>query len=147
MKIQEILNQKGNVIISSIGPDVSIIDALDLLCANKIGALMVINSNGELIGIITERDVLWEIDQNPDKFRERKVSDIMSTDLICGLMDDDVNYVMNVMTQNKIRHLPVVSDNKVVGLISIGDVIKSLLDEKQIEIRRLHDYLHLKGEI
>ncbi|MHC4444007.1 MAG: CBS domain-containing protein [Planctomycetota bacterium] len=145
--IKDVLKEKENKVISSVGPDLSIAEAVSLLCAQRIGALMVIDENGEPTGIITERDVLMEINRNPDLVRKRKVSEVMTTNLICGLPDDEVNYAMNVMTENKIRHLPIVSDNKVIGIISIGDVIKCLLEAIQFENRNLHEYLHLKGEI
>jgi len=145
--LKNVLKAKGKTVIASVGPDVSVIEAISLLCAHRIGALMVINENGEPIGIITERDVLCEVNRKAGSLEVRKVSEVMTKDLICGLPDDDVNYAMNIMTRNKIRHLPIVSDNKVIGIISIGDIINSLLEATQTENRKLHDYLHLTGEI
>ena len=117
------------------------------MCDNTIGSLLVQDNAGNTIGIITERDVLREIDRNLDKFAEVKVSDIMTADLICGLPDDEVDYIMQVMTKNKVRHLPVVKDKKVVGLISIGDIVNSNLEKTLVENHKLHDYLELSGKL
>ncbi len=147
MKVRDLLAGKPNAIICSIAPERTIANAVDLLCENRIGALMVENGNGEPLGIITERDILWAANKDIKGFGGRLVSDVMTRELICGLLDDDAHYVMQVMTQNKIRHLPIVQNDKVVGMISIGDVIKSQLESIRVENHMLKDYLHMRGEL
>lgn len=147
MKVQDILDKKANSIISFIGPELKVLEAVRFMCDNKIGSLLVQDKSGKTIGIITERDVFREINRNLEGFGEVVVSDIMTTDLICGLPEDEVDYVMQVMTKNKIRHLPVVKDKKVVGLISIGDIVNSNLEETRVQNHKLLDYLELSGKL
>jgi CBS domain-containing protein len=147
MKARNILAGKSNAIICSIAPERTISDAIALLCENRIGALMVEDGSGQPLGIITERDILWAASKDIKGFGGRLVSDVMTRELICGLLDDDAHYVMQVMTQNKIRHLPIVENDKVVGMISIGDVIKSQLESIRVENHMLKDYLHMRGEL
>ncbi|NLX22622.1 MAG: CBS domain-containing protein [Phycisphaerae bacterium] len=147
MKIKEILAGKPNAIICSIAPERTIADAIALLCEKRIGALMVEDTGGQPLGIITERDMLRAANQDIAGFGDRRVADVMTRELICGLPDDNAHYVMQVMTQNKIRHLPIVENHRVIGLISIGDVIKSQLESARIENHMLKDYLHLRGEL
>jgi len=147
MKVAEILKNKPSAMVSSIGPDQTVAEAIRHMCEHRIGALLVRDQQGGPLGIITERDILLAADRDLDGFGKAKVSDLMSADLVCALPDDNVGYVMQVMTQSRLRHLPIVENKRVIGLISIGDVIKSQLEETQVENHMLKDYLHLKGEI
>jgi len=147
MNVKDILASKANSIISFIGPNDKVTDAVRFMCGSRIGSLLVQDDKGNPVGIITERDVLRAINEDLANYSSLCVSDIMTTELICGLLKDDVNYVMQIMTQNKIRHLPIVQKKRIVGLISTGDVINSSLEESKVENRRLHDYLQLSGEL
>ena len=147
MQVREILETKPTAAVVTIGPDQLVAEAVQALCRCRIGALLVVNESGEPVGIITERDVLRQANQNAAGFGKQPISEMMTRELICGLPDDNVDYIMQVMTHNKIRHLPIVEDRKVVGLISIGDVIKSQLDITRVENHMLKDYLHLRGDI
>lgn len=145
VKIKDILSTKANPIVT-IGPDASVLDAIRVLCDHKIGSLLVLDTEtGAPIGIITERDILWEVCDNHDHLTEHKVRDVMTSDLIVAVPDDDVEYASQVMTNNRIRHLPVVKESAVVGLISIGDVVKCLLQNTQVENRWLRDYIQQSG--
>jgi len=147
MKVKDVLARKPNSIVSFIGADDRVTEAVRFMCDHRIGSLLVRDAKGETVGIVTERDILRSVHASLDRFRELRVSDIMTRDLICGLPDDDVEYVMRVMTQNRIRHLPVVHENRVVGLVSIGDVVNFRLDAARVENHRLQDFLHLRGEL
>lgn len=147
MLVHDVLSDKQMEGVVAIGPNETVGEAVRKLCEHRIGALLVVNEQNEPVGIITERDVLWQVSREPKRFDDRSVSEIMSRDLICGLPDDNIDYVMHVMTQNRIRHLPIVREHKVVGLISIGDVIKSQLHRTQVENHMMKDYLHRRGEI
>jgi CBS domain-containing protein len=150
MKIKDILDKKGAAV-RTIGPDQTVTEAVSQLCAHRIGALVVLGAGGKIEGIITERDVLHEcgelIDRLSDPARSaasgtRRVRDIMTTSLIIGVPDDTVDYVMGVMTKNRVRHLPVVEDNKLIGIVSIGDLVNAVLRETTYENRVLMDYIH-----
>ncbi|HSW45550.1 MAG TPA: CBS domain-containing protein [Phycisphaerae bacterium] len=147
MKIKEVLQNKSNASICTICPGQTVGAAVAELCRNGIGALLVVNERREPVGIITERDVLRAASRDLKGFSDLRVSEVMSKDLICGLPDDEVHYVMQVITQNRIRHLPIVENNRLVGVVSIGDMIKSQLEAVRVENHMLKDYLHLKGEI
>ena len=141
MKIKEILKRKGDHV-HSIGPDETLKDAMSRLVEHNIGSLMVKAPEGEILGIITERDILRQCaagKKGPDGIR---VSDVMTKDLIIGLPDDDLNYVMGIMTKNRIRHLPVMDGDELEGIISIGDVVNAHLREAEFENRMLKDYIH-----
>ncbi len=147
MKIREVLNGKANAIICTVQPTATVREAVAELCRNGIASLLVVGEGGEPVGIITERDVLRTVNRDPKGFADRLVSEVMTKDLICGLPDDDVQYVMQVMTQNRIRHLPIVENQRLIGVVSIGDMIKSQLQAIRVENHMLQDYLHLRGEI
>ncbi len=141
MKIKDILRHKGATV-QTIAPDKSVQDAMSLLVERNIGSLIVRKKGGEIVGIITERDILRQCatgGHNPDKTR---VSEVMTADLIIGVPDDELTYVMGIMTKNRIRHLPVLDGGELEGIISIGDVVNAHLRETQFENRLLKDYIH-----
>ena len=140
MKLKAILEEKGGAV-HVIGPAESIRAAIEKLCRFKIGALLVLEDSGKPAGIITERDILIEVSKNAERLDERKVSQVMTVDLICAVPDDDLDYVMGIMTQNHIRHLPVVKDNLVVGIVSIGDIVKYQHQQAEVSIHQLRDYI------
>ena len=147
MQVREVLEAKPSRVVTTITPAETVQAAIAKLCEQKIGALLVVNNEGEPVGIITERDVLTQACRDIQAFGVRLVSDVMTRDLVCALPDDNVDYVMQVMTQNRIRHLPIIEEQQVIGLVSIGDLIKSQLEISQVENHMLKDYLHLRGEI
>ena len=141
MRIKDILKRKGDHV-HSIGPSETLKEAMSRLVEHNIGSLMVQDSSGEILGIITERDILRHCAVGkawPDDIR---VKNVMSTDLIIGLPDDELNYVMGIMTKNRIRHLPVMDGDELQGIISIGDVVNAHLREAEFENRMLRDYIH-----
>lgn len=147
MKLIDILRSKSNAIISRIGPDDLVKDAVRIMCENRIGSLLVQDSLGNPIGLITERDVMLNLHKDHENYVTLRVSDVMTKDLICGLATDGLDYIMKVMTHNRIRHLPVVADNKIIGIISIGDVLHSMLEDTRVQNHKLHDYLELSGQL
>jgi CBS domain-containing protein len=108
---------------------------------HRVGALLVEEGDGRDVGIITERDVLRECHHRSDQLRQIPVREAMSKDLIIGLPDDELGYTMGVMTKNRVRHLPIVDSGRVVGMISIGDVVKASLDEVEYENHYLKEYI------
>lgn len=142
MKIQEILTRKGHEVMT-IGPARTVADALRLLVEHGIGSLVVLDGK-EIRGILTERDILRQVDRDPGSISQLLVHDLMETKLIVGVPGDDVHYVMEIMTTNRIRHLPIVNDASLVGLISIGDVVNALRTSMESENRYLRDYVQGK---
>lgn len=139
MKLKDILKAKGSTIFS-IDPEKSVKDAIDLLVHYNVGSLMVIDE-GRLVGIFSERDSLRLCARDLDSILSTRIADVMTTDLIIGKFEDDVEDSMNVMTDKRIRHLPVLDNGYVVGLVSLGDLVKSQLAEKTVTIHYLRDYI------
>ena len=143
MKLQEILSAKGSVV-HSISPDATLQDVVTSLLEHRIGALVVCRSgagNEEPMGIITERDILRYCVAGAQPLAEVKVSEAMTARLITGTPDDDVESVMGLMTTHRIRHLPVLVEGRLAGIISIGDVVKAQHDRLAMENRFMKDYI------
>lgn len=141
MNVRSILEEKGSPDVVTIDPDRTIQEAIGRLVEHNIGSLVVVDENGELAGIITERDILRVCADGGDRLATTRVADIMTRDLIVGDADDSIDYVMGVMTQNRIRHLPVVGRRGLKGMVSIGDVVKIQLHETEYENRHLKEYI------
>jgi CBS domain-containing protein len=140
MKVKDILSEKGGAVYT-IGPERFISEAVQELHKRNIGALLVVDETGAILGIVTERDILRVCESQAHRLAEIPIREEMTTDLLIALPDDDLNYVSSVMTQKRIRHVPVVAEGRLVGVVSIGDVLKARLDEAQFVARHLHDYI------
>lgn len=139
MLIRNILNQKGSQVFN-IGPDETVFEAIKNMASKDIGALLVMEGD-ELLGIITERDYRNKVILMGRTSKTTPVRDIMSTKLYCVEPSEKVDTCMALMTNRKFRHLPVVEDNKVVGVISIGDLVKAVISKQKVEIHDLKDYI------
>ncbi|MBI5303233.1 MAG: CBS domain-containing protein [Chloroflexi bacterium] len=135
MKIQNILATKGANSIT-IHPEQSLKDAVILLGKHNIGALVVVDEAGKLVGMLSERDIVRQAMYREDLFL-LPVSHVMTERVVTGTPDDDLKSVMHRMTEGRFRHLPVVEQGKLVGVVSIGDVVKAVLAEYQGEIETL----------
>ncbi|MHB8174543.1 MAG: CBS domain-containing protein [Nitrospirota bacterium] len=144
MKIKDILDTSRGLITANVEQKVS--EALKTLIVNKISCLPVIDGNGNLKGIMSDRDLLREVYENPGGFEARKVGDVMSHNILIGLVEDDLDYVMNIMSKNNIRHMPVMSGQNLTGIISIRDVVRGLMHKVAAENRYLKDYIEGKFE-
>ncbi len=139
MKIRDILKVKGGHV-ETIAPNENVRRAMDKTIGKKIGALVVMEK--EVVeGIITERDISRVIHQEGEKAFELSVRDAMTRKLIVALPDDDIDLAMALMTNNRFRHLPVMDGKKLIGIISIGDIIKTQVINLKIENRYLIDYI------
>ena len=143
MKVKDILKQKGPEVIT-IWEDKSIISAVETMVQNKIGALLVMDEKGMITGIISERDILRVIHFHLDKLREMKVREAMVKRVIIGDPGDTLEYIENIMTDNKIRHVPIILNERLVGIISIGDIVKAVSKSIKTENRYLKDYIEGK---
>lgn len=138
MKVSDILKAKGSAI-KTIEANATMRALAHTFRKEQIGALLVLDDKGGLQGIISERDLARGIDEFGVDLPQMRVSNLMTRSVVTCAPDDRVSAVANIMTQRRIRHLPVVVDSKVVGLISIGDVLKHRLDEVQLEASVLRD--------
>jgi len=139
-KIDDILKSKSGDIITVL-PDDSLYTAIQEMVNHNIGSVLVVSRENELIGIITERDVLKLCVRRSDRLKTTLVESVMTTDLIIGLPNDSVDYLVGVMTTNKIRHIPILTDGKILGIVSIGDLLKSQMKAVEYENRYLKDYI------
>jgi len=139
MKVKDIIARKGSDIYS-VTSDVTVFDAIKKMSELNIGALLVLD-NGNLSGIISERDYRDKVILKGKQSKSTPVRDIMTVQIYKVEIHDDLNTCMRIMTNQKIRHLPVMEGGKVVGVISIGDVVKSVIDEQKFEIDSLKDYI------
>jgi len=140
MKVKDILKDKGTEV-ATIGAEKTIYDAVKTLVEKNIGSLLVLDEKGAIAGIITERDILKQCNQCLESFSETKVGDVMTKNLIVASPDDDLDYVENIMTQNRVRHLPIILNQKLEGIISIGDLVNVLRGECKVENRYLKAYI------
>lgn len=143
MKVKEILDVKGSRVVNC-HEDNSVMDALAIFAANKIGSLLVVDSNENILGILAPRDVLTSILKDYENVSEIKVKDVMTRELIVATPEDKIDYIQAVMTENRIRHIPILDGQELKGIVSIGDVVNSQLKEKDVENRYLKDYIEGK---
>lgn len=139
MRIRDILRRKGHEVVT-IGPDRTVLDAVRLLVDRNIGSLVVVEDE-TVRGIITERDVLRHTARHPDGFDDLLVEEVMTRDIVTGTPGDQIRQVMQVMTENRIRHLPIVGSDGLDGLVSIGDLVHELLQVTQKENDHLKRYI------
>lgn len=149
MRMREILGHKGTEVVT-IRPDQTVHDAICELNRHKIGAIVVTDESGEIRGILTERDILHMCGERCGRLDDSSaagtecpalVSDVMTAELVITVPDDTLDYAMGVMTQNRVRHLPVLDDGRLAGIVSIGDLVRALLSEAEYENRMLRDYI------
>ena len=137
--VASILSSKGSAT-WSVTPDASVYSALELMADKNVGALVVID-RGALVGIISERDYARKVILLSRGSRETPVSEIMTADPVTCTSDTTVTECMTLMTNNRFRHLPVVDDGQLVGVISIGDVVRAVIDEQKFLIDQLESYI------
>lgn len=141
MRIKDILREKGADVVTISGT-ATVHDAVMRLNKHNIGSLVVASESGIVMGIITERDILRQVAERCQEIKDTLVADVMTRDVIIGVPEDDVGYVMGVMVKNRIRHLPVMDESGLVGIVSIGDVVNASLRKAKFENRMLRDYIH-----
>ena len=139
MKVKDILGSKGSRVVT-IGLRATLHEALCTLIENKVGALPVRDDAGEILGIITERDLMREVYRN-SPLSMKGVEEVMTRGIVYAAPDDDVERIMNEMTEGRFRHMPVMKEGKLVGIVSIGDVVKALLHLTKRQVRDLMDYV------
>ncbi len=141
MTIQDILDQKGRRVIT-IAPNHTLDVVLATLIQNSVGALIVQNRTGDLLGIITERDLMREVYNGAD-LQAMHVEDVMTRDLVTSHPDSDIEYVMAAMTEGRFRHMPIVDEAGLAGIVSIGDIVKAKLEYAEEEVMIYKDFVTL----
>ena len=139
MTVKDILNRKGSTVYS-VHPNETVYDAIKKMADLNIGALLVLD-DGKVKGIISERDYRNKIILKGRTSASTPVKDIMVKQVFCVNSSDSINLCMQLMTEKKIRHLPVLNNGDLAGIISIGDVVKSVIENQKIEINSLRNYI------
>lgn len=137
--LRQILDEKGAEVFS-IAPDDTVLDAIKAMADHDIGALVVLDS-GMLVGIVTERHYARRVFLKGKSSAKTKVKDIMTTPVVCADPSQSTDQGLALMTEKKIRHLPVISENQVVGIVSIGDLVKSKISDQKFVIDQLERYI------
>lgn len=137
--VKNILDSKGSDI-WSIKPEDSVLDAIKMMAEKRVGALLVME-NEKLVGIISERDYARKVILQGRASDTTRVREIMSGDVIYTVPEETVENCMSLMTDHHIRHLPIVENEKVVGVLSIGDLVKAIIEEQHFTIRQLEMYI------
>jgi CBS domain-containing protein len=138
-KVNDVLMMKGHDV-WTIGPDASVYDAIHLMAEKKVGALMVVEDDS-LVGVISETDYTRKTILEGRLSRQTPVRKIMTGRVLYVNPDQDIEECMVIMTEKRTRHLPVIDAGKLVGVISIGDVVKSVIDEQRFTIEQLENYI------
>jgi CBS domain-containing protein len=138
-KIKEVLDSKGRDVLS-IRPDTSIYEAVTLMAERGVGALLVMEGD-RLVGLVGERDCAWKVILEDRSPRETDVKQIMTKNILCVDPEQTVEGGMALMTDKRIRHLPVVNGDRVEGIISIGDLVKAIIADQQFVIEQLEHYV------
>jgi CBS domain-containing protein len=144
MNIKSILATKRRIVFT-ISPDATLQDAVKLLTEHNIGALVVTGLNAEVVGIISERDVVRRAAED-QQFFSRSVSEIMTREVIVGLPEDDIMSVAHTMTERRFRHIPIIDKDQLIGIISIGDLLKAQRDQYRGQMDTLETQILAKGE-
>jgi CBS domain-containing protein len=141
MQVRDVLKTKGGRVIS-IDPEASVAEAIARLVQNNIGSLPVVDSEGHLVGIFSERDALRGVHKHGEGFGRTHVAKVMTDGPVTCDLCDDVNEVMGKMSERRIAKVPVLHNGKLVGIVSVGDVIKVLYEHVSSENEHLMTYIH-----
>jgi CBS domain-containing protein len=138
MNVAAILSAKGNTV-EVVGPDAPITVAVHRMATRTIGSLVVVGPDDQLVGVVGERDIVRAVEHHGARFQELRVRDVVNSSVATCTVTDDLAEVMRRMTATRSRHMPVLEGAQVVGLISIGDVVKHRLGELELETHVLRD--------
>jgi CBS domain-containing protein len=140
MRVHDVLTSKGSGEVFTIPPDATVRQLLDVLAERDIGALVVSDDGAAMLGIVSERDVVRKL-RDVENAREVAVADIMTTDVRVCSPDDAFTDLMAVMTEHRVRHVPVLDDGRLVGVLSIGDAVKHRMQQLEFERDQLTSYV------
>jgi CBS domain-containing protein len=138
--VQQLLESKRHSVVS-VSPSATVLEALKVMAEKEIGAVVVLE-DGHLVGIFSERDYARKVVLQGKASKDTPVREIMTDKVVCVRPEQSIDDCMGLMTDKRIRHLPVLDHKKVIGVISIGDVVKEMLSEKEFVIKQLESYIH-----
>lgn len=133
MLVQQILKAKGDASVVTIAPEASVADAALMLSERRIGALIVADAKGTVVGVLSERDIVRTLGQRGPDCLKDNVDQMMTRDPVCGTRQDTGESVLQRMTEGRFRHLPVIEDGALIGIVTLGDVVKARLEELAME--------------
>ena len=139
MVIADLLRHKGSTVVT-IAPDGRVTDLLASLAEHKIGAV-VVATGAEIVGIVSERDIVRRLNTEGAEVLSKKVSDLMTTEVISCSPSDSIDTIGGAMTEQRIRHMPVVEDGKLVGIVTIGDVVAARIRQLEVDRGQLENYI------
>lgn len=142
--VRQLLARKGHAVFTTT-PESTVLDALQKMAEQDVGALVVLDSEGEVAGLVSERDYARKVILRGKVSRDTPVQEIMRRPVICVSSRQSVDACMKLMTEHRTRHLPVVENGQLSGLISIGDVVKAVIEDQQFTIEQLHHYISGHG--
>ncbi|MCB0988558.1 MAG: CBS domain-containing protein [Acidimicrobiales bacterium] len=140
MQVSVLLQSKGSEVVT-VGPDTTMGEAIDALARHRIGAVVVTGDGHTIEGVVAERDVVLSLSVLGPTVLSRPVSEVMNTDVVTCRPDTTIEHLMSTMTDRRVRHVPVTVDGHLVGLVSIGDVVKDRISGLEFEARVLHEYI------
>ncbi len=140
MRVKEILKEKGSVV-HCIEEGRTVQEAVKLLVDQNIGALLVAGERSQIVGIISERDILRRCAANLDGLAGVRVAEVMTRALITGEPEDDLDRIQELMTKHRIRHMPIFEGGRLAGIVSIGDVLKVVHSQTEVENRELKEFI------
>ena len=140
MKVRDVMASKGSSEVFMISPDATVSELLDRLADLNVGALVVSADGAAMAGIVSERDIVRKL-RGTTNARETSVADIMTTDVHVCAPDDSFGALMILMTEHRVRHVPVIEDDTVVGVLSIGDAVKHRMEQLEFERDQLNSYV------
>ncbi len=140
MDVAAILKDKGRSVLTA-GPETSLLDIAKVLAENRIGCIVVIDGEDKVVGIVSERDIVRTLAGNGPKILDEPVSHCMTREVVTCQESDTIERLMAEMTAGRFRHMPVVENDRLVGLVSIGDVVKQRIAEAEMEAAAMREYI------
>lgn len=141
--IRDILNEKGQNVYY-VSPDTTVFESLEKMSSHDVGSMLVMEAE-KLLGIFTERDYMKKIILQNKASKTTMVKDIMSTNPVCATPSESVDNALSVMTKQHCRHLPIIEESKIIGVVSIGDLVKKKISDMDATIKYLSDYISSEG--
>ena len=138
--VRQLLDRKGTTV-HGVGPDASVFEALEEMARHDVGALVVLDPRGILLGLISERDYARKVVLRGRVSKDTPVREIMSTEVICVGPNQTEDACMALMTKHRVRHIPVLDEGRLVGIVSIGDVVSAIIEGQQFTIEQLEHYI------
>ncbi|RZW22535.1 MAG: CBS domain-containing protein [Desulfobulbaceae bacterium] len=143
MKAKDILADKGTRVVT-IHKDNLLVDVMSHFLVNRVGSLVVVSKHDEIMGIVAPVDVLEAVHKDPISISTMTVREVMSENVIVAGPDESVETLMAIMTENRIRHIPIIDEGRLAGIVSIGDAVKAQLTVHEVQISYLKDYIEGK---